>query len=115
MRLSFALLVLALVVVLPLSVFSQSALPRMVSVEPAEGKAGDVLTVTGENLEKSNVAEVYFTDGKDDIKLQVLEQTATTLKAKVPAGCKKGRWALMILTAGKDPKLIEQPVKFTVQ
>jgi hypothetical protein len=115
MKLSSVGVLLVTAVLLPFSVLSQSALPRMTSVEPTEGKAGTVIAVTGENLEKSNVAEIYFTDGKNDLKLQVLEQTATSVKVRVPAGCKPGRWALMILTAGKDPKLIEQPVKFTVQ
>jgi len=115
MKLSFAFAPFAAAVLFPIFVLAQSALPRMTSVDPTEGKAGTVVTVAGENLEKSNVAEIYFTDGKNDLKVQVLEQTATSVKVRVPAGCKPGRWALMILTAGKDPKLIEQPVKFTVQ
>jgi len=45
----------------------------------------------------------------------VTEQTATSLKFKIPAGAKTGRFSLMILTGGKDPKYIEQPVKVTVE
>jgi len=41
------------------------------------------------------------------------EQTATGLKIKIPAKA-TGRMALMILTGGKEPKLIEQPVKVTI-
>jgi hypothetical protein len=113
MKLSSVLALVALSVFLPLALFSQAAMPRMTAVDPGEGKPGDTITVTGENLEKANVAEIYLTDGKNDLKLQVLEQAATTVKVKVPNNCKPGRWALMVLTTGKDPKLIEQPVKFT--
>ena len=91
------------------------AMPKMAAVEPNAGKAGDQLTVSGENLDKKNVAEIYLTDGKEDVKLPVVEQTAATIKFKLPPTVKAGRFSLMLLTAGSDPKLIEQPVKVTVQ
>jgi hypothetical protein len=90
-------------------------MPKMVTVEPGEGKAGDELTITGENLDKKSVAEIYLTDGKNDLKLPVVTQTATNIKFKIPKEAKSGRFSLMLMTAGADPKLIEQPVKVTVQ
>ncbi|MBI3680759.1 MAG: hypothetical protein HY235_10210 [Acidobacteria bacterium] len=90
-------------------------MPKMTTVEPGTGKAGDELTVNGENLDKKHVAEIYLTDGKNDIKLPVVDQKAEAIKFKIPASAKPGRWALMLLTAGADPKLIEQPVKVTVE
>ncbi len=96
-------------------VFAQEAMPRMTSVEPGNGKAGDELTVTGENLTKATVAKVYLTDGKNDTEVQVSDQNATTIKFKIPAGAKTGRFSLMILTAGKEPKYIEQPVRVTIE
>ena len=95
--------------------WSQPAMPRMTSVEPTNGKVGDVLVVNGENLEKANVVKVYLTDGKNDFEVGVTDQTATAIKFKIPAKVKQGRFALMILTSGKEPKLIEQPVKVTVE
>jgi len=86
----------------------------MVSVEPANGKAGDVLAVAGENLQKDLVSKVYLTDGKNDIQCEVTEQTANAIKFKIPAKA-TGRLAIMVLTSGKEPKLIEQPVKVTVE
>ncbi|MBI4874984.1 MAG: hypothetical protein HY822_10175 [Acidobacteria bacterium] len=113
MKLSFILpVVLALLMVQPL--LPQAAMPRMTTVEPPNGKVGDVLTVAGENLEKANVAELFLTDGKIDHKAAMTEQTATAIKFRIPPKATAGRWALMILTAGKEPKLIEQPVKVTV-
>lgn len=97
------------------AVLAAQGMPKMSAVEPAQGKPGDELTVTGENLDKNSVAEIYLTDGKNDTKLSVVQQAATTIKFKIPANAKQGRFSLMILTAGADPKLIEQPVKVTVQ
>lgn len=89
--------------------------PRMKSVEPANGKVGDELTVAGENLDSKFVKEVYLTDGKNDVKLEVTQQTTEAIKIKIPAKAKPGRYALMVLTAEKVPKYIEQPVKCTVE
>ncbi len=78
-------------------------------------KRGDEITVAGENLEKTRVAKVYLTDGKNDVPLDLTEQSATSVKFKIPAKATAGRFALMLLTTGKEPKLIEQPVKLTVE
>ena len=93
---------------------AQQAMPRMASVEPQNGKSGDVLVVTGENLQKDTVTKLYLTDGTIDTPVEITEQTATAIKFKIPAKAKPGRLALMVLTGGKEPKLIEQPVKVTV-
>jgi hypothetical protein len=97
-----------------LVVSAQQAMPRMTSAEPPAGKVGDVIAVAGENLQKDQVAKVYLTDGKNDFEVQITEQAATAIKFKIPAKA-EGRLALMILTTGKDAKLIEQPVKLTVE
>ena len=83
--------------------FAQDVMPRMSSVDPSSGKAGDVVAVTGENLDKTNVVKVYLTDGKNDLTCEVTEQSATTIKFKIPAKA-TGRLAVMILTSGKDAK-----------
>lgn len=97
---------------LAISLSAQSA--RINTVDPLTAKAGDSITATGENLDKAYVKDLYLTDGKNDIKVDLIEQTATTLKFKVPTAA-KGRFALMITTAGKNPQMIEQPVKLTVE
>ena len=96
-------------------VFAQEGMPRMTSVEPGNGKAGDVITVAGENLTKPGLEKLYLTDGKNDVEVQVTEQTGTALKFKIPPAAKAGRFSLMVLTGGKEPKYIEQPVKVTVE
>jgi len=57
-----------------------------------------------------------LTNGTDDIKVEMTQQTDKLIKFKVPSGVKAGRWALMVrLKSGKGPQLIEQPVKVTVE
>jgi hypothetical protein len=118
MRLSLKWLIplFILSVAAPPMLFAQDTLPRFTSVDPASGKVGTVITVTGENIGKNVIAKVYFTDGQNDIEVQASDQTDTTLKVKIPDKAKVGvRYKLMILTRGKDPKLIEQPVRVEVE
>jgi hypothetical protein len=110
MKLSF---MISLILAAGLSAYGQQAMPRMTAVEPQNGKSGDVVAVSGENLQKDTVAKVYLTDGKVDLEVSITEQTDKEIKFKIPAKA-NGRLALMVLTAGKDAKLIEQPVKVQV-
>ena len=118
MRLSLKWLIplFLLSVAAPPMLLAQEILPRITSVDPTSGKVGDVITVTGENIGKNVVAKLYFTDGQNDIEAVTSDQTDTTLKAKIPEKAKVGvRYKLMILTRGKEPKLIEQPVRVEVE
>jgi IPT/TIG domain-containing protein len=94
---------------------AQSSLPQMQTVDPSSAKTGDVVTVTGENLGPAIVATLFLTDGKADIKVEMTQQTDTAIKFKIPASMKTGRFALMVLTKGKDAKLIEEPVKVLIE
>ena len=112
MKLSFAVTLL----MAAFAAYGQQAMPRMTSVEPGNGKMGDIVVVTGENLRKDTVSKVYLTDGKNDFEVSITGQTDKEIKFKIPAKA-TGRLALMILTAGKDAKdqkLIEQPVKVQI-
>ena len=94
---------------------AQQANPRMVSVDPPSGKKGDIISVTGENLQKDQVAKVFLTDGKNDTPVEVTEQTATTIKFKIPEKIAAGRLSVLILTAGSAPQYLEEPVKVEIQ
>ncbi len=111
MKLSF---VTAILVAASFAAYAQQAMPRMTAVEPQNGKAGDVITVSGENLQKDLVSKVYLTDGKNDIIVEVTAQAEKEIKFKIPVKAAPGRLALMVLTSGKDAKYIEQPVKVTI-
>jgi hypothetical protein len=84
------------------------ASPKFTEVTPMTGKAGAEFTVTGENLAKEQVAEVYFTDGKKDMKCEIVDQQTTTIKVKAPAEISTGRFSLMILTADRT-RFLESP------
>lgn len=112
MKLSF---VVSLLVAASFASYAQQAMPRMTSLDPANGKRGDVIVVTGENLQKEAVSKVFLTDGKNDVPVEVVEQTATSIKFKIPLKAATGeRLSLMVLTTGKDAKYIEQPVKIQI-
>ena len=115
MRLSFILLVLAGLLVISFTLSAQAIFPRMTSVDPTSAKAGAEVTVTGQNLEKENIAQVYLSDGEKDLKVELTEQTATSIKFKVPGAVKPGRFSLVVLTTTKPAKLIDQPVRLTVE
>ena len=89
--------------------------PNMTTVDPSSGKAGDVVTASGEYLDKSHVAGLYLTMGKTDVKVEIVEQAANFLRFKIPAEANPGRYHLLILMGGPDPKLLEEPVTLVVE
>jgi nitrous oxidase accessory protein NosD len=108
-------LFLPLVLVATLALQAQQVAPRLTGIEPDNAKPGDALTANGEYLDKANVADLYLTTGNKDYKVAMTEQTASAIKFKVPLNIPVGRYALMVLTAGKNPQLMEQPVKVTIE
>ena len=117
MKFSLTLLILVLLIatVIPAPAAAQASFPRMSSVTPDTGKVGDALTVEGENLDKAGVMGLYLTDGKTDFKTEIVEQTTTSIQFKIPDNVQPGRFSLMVLTGGDEPKYIEQPLKVTVE
>jgi hypothetical protein len=108
-------LLVSLLLAVGVAVWAESPMPKMVTVDPMNGKAGDVIVATGENLQKALVAKLYLTDEKNDLACEILEQTDTTIKFKIPAKAAQGaRLTVMVLTTGKDAKYIEQPVKVEI-
>src|SRR5579884_3511948 len=112
MRVAFLVLGIALALVLAPALAAQNC--RINSVDPDEAKIGDVVGATGESIDKAKVDELYLTDGTNDFKVEIVEQSDTLIKFKVPAKIKPGRYSLMLKTKGPDTKLLEQPVKMTV-
>jgi len=87
----------------------------MTTVDPAISKVGGVVSAAGENLDKDNVAELLLTDGKSDLRVQITEQTAASIKFRIPEAAKPGRFSLVIRTTTTPPKEYQQPVKLTVE
>jgi hypothetical protein len=115
MKVSQIPLALAVFLLLSFTLGAQTAFPRMTSIEPPTAKVGAEVTIAGENLDKGNVAEVYITDGDKDVKVQVTQQAATSMKIKIPETLKPGRFSLAVLTSTKPARLIDQPVRLTIE
>lgn len=94
-------------------VYAFQELPRCTSIEPDTAKAGATVSAKGENLNKNSIAEVYLTDGKNDTKVMVSEQSDSEFKFQVPH-IMPGRYHLAILTANRQ-RMIDQPVVLTVE
>ena len=73
-----AAFLLALAVTAPLHV--QATVPLLAAVDPDSGTYNDVLSVIDDNLYQTMVAALYLTDGKNDIRLLITDQAATSMK-----------------------------------
>lgn len=116
MKILFLSILFLVAFAVPAGSQESSKMAWMTSVEPDSGKVGDILTVHGSNLDKDNVAALYLTNGKLDIKVLITEQVATHIRFRIPPDTNPGRFSLMVLVGkGDDQKLIEQPVRVTVE
>ena len=106
---------LAVSIVAPTLLLAADGVPKMSVVTPGHGRIGDVMKVEGVYLDAAHVAEVYLTDGTTDWKVEILKQSEERIEFKIPATAKPGRFQLMVLTTGPDAKLIEEPVRVTVE
>lgn len=89
--------------------------PVMRTVSPETVKAGEIATVSGDYLDKSRVADLFLSNAQGDIKVQILEQSAATIKFRVPAKVTAGRYSLTVLLVDVEPKLIDEPAHLTVE
>ena len=97
------------------AMFAAETTPKVSTVAPENAKPGAVVTVNGESLAKPNVEKIYLTDGKNDTIMPIVEQADKAIKCKIPDSIEPGRFSLMLLSGGIAPRLIEQPVKMTIE
>jgi hypothetical protein len=105
--------VLALLLISFAALWAFQAQPRCTAVDPDTAKTGDTVNATCENVNKSTVADMFLTDGKDDTRIAIMEHVEDKIKFQVPR-IKPGRYHLAFLTANKA-SMIEQPVALTVE
>ncbi len=110
---------LFLVAIALASVFSLAprleAQTRITSIDPATAKVGDEVSAAGDGLDATKVDALFLTNDKQDIQVEISEQSDKAIKFKVPAKATPGRWALMYRTKEAAPKLMEEPIKLTVE
>jgi hypothetical protein len=81
----------------------------MMDVTPDHATAGEVVTVTGFGLGPSLVRDVYLVDARRAYNVEVLEQTSTMLRFRVPGNVPSGKKRLAATIAG-HAELVEQDV-----
>jgi hypothetical protein len=84
--------------------------PQVNTVDPAEGKVNDTVTLTGSSLDKATVSAVYLSDDKNDYKAAISEQSGEKIVIKIPQ-VKSGSYNI---TVQVGDKLFIKPVKFKV-
>jgi hypothetical protein len=92
----------------------QAETPFIKSVDPGEAKPLEVILATGLALDRTHAADLFLTDGKEDYRVEILEQAFGRIKFKVAGSTPPGRYRLMVLTT-KTSMLIEQPAFLTVK
>jgi methionine-rich copper-binding protein CopC len=112
LALAFAAALISLPLIAPSALRAQSASPHITSITPDTGKAEDTITITGQNLGKSNVAAVFLSDAKLDHKAVVVDQESTKIVIKVPDNLKPGDYNISVQEGGA---IYIQPVIFTVK
>jgi hypothetical protein len=85
---------------------------RLVSVEPRATRTGGLVTATGNGLDRSNIASLLLTDGARTVAAEVVEQSATEIRFRVPGQTEAGpwlegevrphRWSVVLQTTGGD-------------
>ncbi len=110
-RVSAALLAAAALLVFSAHLLVAQSSPHVATVDPDSGKPNDIVTVSGDGLEKSHVSAVFLSDDKDDHKAIVVSQAADKIMIKVPE-VKPGGYNVSIQSGNA---ILIQPVRFTVQ
>ena len=106
-----ALLVAAVFLALPARSPVAQSTSHVTAVDPAAGKPNDIVTVSGDGLEKTHVAAVFLSDDKDDHKVVVVSQAADKIMIKIPE-LKAGDYNISIQSGNA---ILIEPVHFTVQ
>ncbi|MCC6294411.1 MAG: hypothetical protein IT164_17300 [Bryobacterales bacterium] len=104
----------ALIIPFAAAADANNPIPMMRRAEPAVVKAGETVTVYGESLDKSKVADVYLTTLSKQVAVEILEQTEAFIKFRVPAKTEPGKYNPAVLMV-KEPMLLVQPVILTVE
>ena len=89
--------------------------PLMRTVAPSMAKAGGNIVITGNNLDKLRLSEVYLSDGKMNTPLVIVSQSEKTVECKLPVDIKSGRYSFVVLLTDNPPTFLEEPLKIVIQ
>lgn len=102
-------------ILLFLTLAAPLAAQTMDTVHPDSGKVGAVLRIQGTELSKTKVDSLYLSDQTLDMMVKVLKQSDDSIEFRIPPSVKPGKFQLVIKTAGKEPRLLEQPLYIKVE
>ena len=85
--------------------------PRVTAVQPGSAKAESSVTLTGQNLDKDSVKNVFLSDDATDYKADLIEQAAEKIVVKVPK-VKPGSYNVSIQVGNN---ILIEPVRFKVE
>ncbi len=97
------------------NVNAPSLTPIIKTVTPDTAKAGSDATASGTSLSDQQVASVYLSQGDLMVKVKINSETDTDIAFTVPDTLKPGRYGITILTTGKEPRYIDEPVFLSVE
>ena len=89
--------------------------PVMKAISPGSAKANEIVTITGDNLGKELVNELYLSDRTAKTKVNIVSETNSELKFKVPSGLKSGKYWIVVLVNQEEPTEMEQAVQLVVK
>lgn len=89
--------------------------PLIHAVDPPAAKCGEQVVASGDYLGKTVVESLYLTMGEATTKVEIVNQTDTSITFKVPDKAKPGRMGVMILTTGIQPQYIDEPVSVVIE
>jgi hypothetical protein len=108
---TFLVLVLLLTVIPGWRLFATLPSPGLMmdQVIPAEARAGTTVTVIGYALDPAHIQELYLVDGRGAYQAEILSDSGTTLRFRVPEKIPAG-WMQIAIKAPDKAGLIEQMV-----
>jgi hypothetical protein len=65
---------------------------RIVSVDPRSARTGGLVTASGNGLDQSSVASLFLTDGARTVATEVVAQSDTEIRFRVPEQTEAGPW-----------------------
>jgi hypothetical protein len=89
--------------------------PLMRAVEPAITRAGQIVVVTGGNLNEPEIGGVFLIDKKERYEVKILAKTGTAIRFEVPGKLAPGRYRLGVLVTEPELTFLEEPVQLIIE
>jgi hypothetical protein len=88
--------------------------PLITAIEPPTGAPGEIMTALGLDIGTSRVAEIYLVSADTRRKVQIVSQSRTAIRFRIPAEVRRGRLTLAVKTTDVPSRWIEQPTSVLV-